>query len=52
VAPDFMRDQFFESVDILLLLPLQVSPKILQVHPPLCIGDVLIVSPQGVQPLA
>jgi hypothetical protein len=49
---DLLGDHLLDALDVVGLLALQVTPKVLQGRLAVGIGDVLVVAPQGVQPLA
>lgn len=52
VVFDFLNNQLPEPLNSLLLLSLRVLPVLAEVIPPPCVGDVLIVTPEGVEPSA
>src|SRR5262249_41855617 len=45
-------DQLLDALDVGDLLALQVPPQLLQLGLAVGVGDVLVVAPQGVEPLA
>jgi len=51
IVLDFLRNQLFKPLDILLLLAFYVFPKATNLVSPFRVGDVLIVSPQGIDSL-
>jgi len=52
LVPHFLLDQLFQPLDRLLLQRLGVHPELPQLIPPFGVGDVLIVSPEAVEPTA
>jgi hypothetical protein len=49
---DVTRDKFLKPFHIFLFLLLKTPPKILQFSITLGIGDILVITPQGIQPPA
>jgi hypothetical protein len=49
---DLLADHLLDALDVVGLLALEVAPQVLQGGLALGVGDVLVVAPQGVQPLA
>src|SRR5882724_6227755 len=52
VLADLLDDHLLHALDVVDLLALQVAPQLLQGRPALGVGDVLVVAPQSVEPLA
>src|SRR5437870_5779921 len=52
VLPDLLGNYLLDALDVVNLLALQVAPDVLQLGLGLGVGDVLIVAPESVQPLA
>lgn len=47
-----LHDGLLQPLDFLLALCLELAPHLLNGRLAVCIGDVLVVPPQGIQPLA
>jgi hypothetical protein len=52
VLPDLLDDDLLHALDVFDLLALQVAPQLLEGRSALGVGDVLVVAPQSVEPLA
>jgi hypothetical protein len=49
---DFLDNHRLDALNVFQLLAFHVSPQLLQIRLAIGIGDVLIVSPQSIEPLA
>ena len=46
---DFLSNQLLDPFDVFLILPIEIAPQVFQWSNILRVGNVLIVSPHGVE---
>src|SRR6478672_3609892 len=52
IRVDLFRDHLFHAPDVSHLLEFQFAPHLLKPRLPIRVGNVLVIAPQGIEPLA